>query len=219
MAVASILAALAVLVAQLALGRYPSPRGPDQLIGLFADSTFRAQSAVILIQVFLMFLALWGVTAKMYRYTPGLIMTGFLIFVFWQVLEILPRAIGLFAGSYAWAPAFEAATDEAVRTSVAERFRLLMDSYGALATVGRVLWGAGHLLFGLALWRLSGWYRVIAGLFVLNSIRLGLGFLGPAIGVRWLDGGVALFVSLMVPLFTLIGIWLWRKPFAETVRV
>lgn len=150
MAVCSILAAICVLVAQIGLSGYPRPASTEENIALYALPVFRAQSWTILIQVFLMFLAIWGVAVKMHQRAPALITTGFLFFVFWQLFEMIPRSIDLFAASYNWAPSYLAAKDEAIRSTMTENFRVFGDVSDAIQEVRRVMWALGHLLFGFS---------------------------------------------------------------------
>jgi hypothetical protein len=216
MAACSAAAAFGVLLAQLGLNHYPQPEAPPDAIALYSNPVFVAQSWTILIQVFLMFLALWGATVKMIRRGTALIATGFLIFTFWQGLELIPRSIDLFAGSYDWSPAYLAATEDVERATLAAQFRWLDDVSSAIRDVRSPLWGLGHLLFGLAFWQLGGWKRAISVLFLFNAVRLALGMIGRSIGPAWLAaGGLPMFIIGMVPLFTLLAIWMWTEPHPE----
>ncbi len=219
MAACSAGAAACVLIAQLGLRGYPQAASPSALIELYSHPIFVAQSWTILIQVFLMFLALWGAALKMIQRATALIATGFVVFMLWQVLELVPRSIDLFAGTYRWSPAYMAAADEAGRMSFEAQFRLLGDLSGAIREVRNPLWALGHLLFGLAFWQLGGWKRAISILFLFNAVRLVLGFIGRSIGPAWLAaGGLPMFVIGMVPLFTLLAIWMWTEPRHEPGR-
>lgn len=209
---ASLGAAGLVLVAQYGL-RYATPTTTDAVMAVYADPVFRAQSWLILVQVFLMFLALWGVTLKGWRGAPGLILTGFLLFLFWQILELLPRTYELFTQSYGLAPAYLAAESDAERARILATMRQAGAVLDGLGHTRRFFWGAGHLLFGVALIRGSGMARMAGALFLLNAARLVLRMLGEAAD---LDGlvdvvvGRTQFVVTMVPLFVVVGWWLWK---------
>ena len=218
---ASLLAALCVPVAQYGLAGYPSPSTAAEAVALYTHPVFRAQAWVVFAQVFLMFLALWGVTLKTYRASPALILTGFVVFVLWQVLELVPRSIGLFLLSYDWAPAFVASADAAERAGLITAFERTGAMLGALGGGRRMLWALGHLLFGLAFWRRTGLARVMGGLFLFNAARLAVRMIGEATGWEWLSalsGGLTGFILSIVPLFGLIGWWLWRNADAATDR-
>lgn len=213
MAICSALAAAGVCVAQLVLTGYPQPETQADLIALYAHPVFIAQSWVILIQVFLMFLALWGAAAGLFARVPALAATGLLVFIFWQALELIPRSIDLFAGSYRWAPAYLAAGEDVVRAGIARYFEVFGDVADAIRDVRSPLWALGHFLFGLAFWKFGGrWTRLIAVLFLFNAARLILGLVGRSVGPVWLaGGGLPLFVIGMVPLFGLLAVWLWNR--------
>ena len=213
MALCSTTAAVGMLVAQSWLARYPSPEDVADFIALHANPVFIAQSWVILVQVFLMFLAHWGVAVKNYRLSPALFATGFLFFLIWELLELVPRSINLFAASYVWAPQYLAAVDESTRSIWEIGFRMFDDVSGAIRETRRVVIILAYLLFGLAIWRIGGWVRAISALYLLNSLRLTLGVIGGWSGSTWVSGGgTAAFLLLMVPMFILIGVWLWREP-------
>lgn len=211
----SFLAACALLLAQFGLPGYPQPSTAEGVAQLYTHPIFRARGWVIFVQVFFMFLALWSCTVKAYRRVPGLLLTGFLFFCFWQVLELLPRSMGIFALSYGWAPEFVASQD------LSEQARLLgnMQQTGAIIdSIGygrRVVWAVGHLLFGLAFWRGDRIMKVIGLVFLFNALRLIMRMSGEATGWAWLgtlSGGLAGFVVGMVAQFWLIAWWLWREP-------
>lgn len=214
-AVASLLAAFGVLVAQFGLTEYPSPTTPEDSVRLYTNGVFRAQGWVIFGQVFLMFLALWGCTLKAYRRAPGLILTGFLFFMFWQILEIIPRSIAMSTMTYTWAPEFLGTQDQQAQT----RILAAMQQIGAvLAGIGvgrRIVWALGHLMFGIAFWRGGRLMKVLSLFFLLNFARLFVRMAGEVTGWTWLfgvSGGTLGFVVAMVPLFALIGWYLWMDP-------
>lgn len=212
-AIASLLAAVAVLVAQFGLAGYPSPGAPEEVAELYADPLFRAQRWTLLLQVVLMFGALWACTLRAYRLSPTLVLTGFLFFLLWQVLELVPRSIDLFALSYGWAPEYLASRDPGERAGILEAMRRTGAALGALGHPRRAAWALGHLAFGAALWRGPGLARAVGLLFLLNALRLGLRLAGDASGWSWpgaVSGGTVGFVATIVPLFVLLGWWLWR---------
>lgn len=215
LAVASAGAAVLVIFVQYAIGDYEAPATAAEGILLRTRDPYRASAALLLVQVFLMFLGLWGVTLKWMRESTGAILTGFLFVLFWQVLEILPRSVDLFTGSFIWAPDYLATTEEAERTAIMARFQL---TAGVLAGIGharRAFWALAHLLFGVALHRGAGAVKLIALLFYFNAARLLLRLLAEAAGWTWLRDlvvGREPFVVGMVPLFLLIGWWLWSDP-------
>lgn len=214
-AVASLLAALSVLVAQYALTGYPDPTTPEEWVRLHAHPVFRAQGWVIFGQVFLMFVALWGCTLKTVRAAPALVLTGFLFFVLWQVLEIVPRSIEMSAMSHGWAPRFLASGDPQEQARILDSMQQTGAVLGAIGVGRRFVWALGHLLFGLAFWRGSRLMKVLAIFFVLNFLRLAVRMAGEVTGWAWLSGlggGTPGFVVAMVPLFALIGWWLWKEP-------
>lgn len=214
----SVLAAIGVLVAQVFLAPEASPTSTDGAIALLASPMYRARAWTILLQVFLMFLSLWAVAVKMHRRAFGLVATGFVVFLLWQVLELVPRSLDLLAGSYGWAADYVSVDpgDAGVRGHLEGRLRMLSDLTGALVETRRILWALGHLLFGLAIWRLPGWARLVAALFLANFARLVLGMVGRTVGPAWLAGGGVLpFVALIVPQFLAIALWLWREPRVE----
>lgn len=214
-AVLAILAALGVLVAQLGLTGYAAPRAAEETVLLYVDPIFRAQAWVVLVQVFVMFLVLWATTVKAWRMAPAFVFTAFLFVLLWQVLEILPRSIELFALSYGWAPDYLASEDPTRRSSLLEMMRGTGTVVGALGSSRRTLWMLAHLTFGVTLWRGPRLTRAIGFLFLLNAVRLLLRLTGEATGWSWpgtLSGGLAGFVVTIVPLFVLIGWWLWREP-------
>lgn len=212
---ASLLAALAVLVTQFALTGYPRPPTPEAVAELYTHPVFRARGWVILVQVLCMFVALWACVLKGYRLAPGLVLTGFLFFVFWQALELLPRSIGIFAISYGWAPEFVASQDPSEQARLLgsmQQTSTLLDSIGYGR---RVMWALGHLLFGLSFWRGPSLMKAIGLVFLFNAFRLFVRMGGEATGWAWLgslSGGSVGFVVGMVVLFALIGWWLWREP-------
>lgn len=214
-AAVSLLAALGVLVAQFALTGYPSPASREQVAQLYVHPTFRAQQWVILVQVFFMFLALWACTLKARRVAPGLLLTGFLFFVFWQVLELLPRSVELFAISYSWAPQLVASQNPAEQAELLTAMERTGELLGAAGYARRAVWALGHLTFGLAFWRGAGVMKAMSAFFLLNALRLLLRMAGEATGLSWmssLSGGLVGFVAAMVPLFLLMAWWLWREP-------
>lgn len=214
-AVASILAVVAVLLAQLVLTGYPRAGSPDEIMAVYTHPVFRAQRWVIFVQVALMFLALWGATLKAYRFAPGLILTGLVFFVFWQILEIVPRSIDLMAIGYGWAPEFLASEDPSERTRLLNATRQAAAISGALGVGRRVVWALGHLMFGLAFWKGSRLMKGAGAFFLLTFLRLALRMVGEATGRSWitsLGGGSIGFVVTMVPLFAILGWWLWREP-------
>lgn len=213
MGAASFTAAVLVLLAQYGLTGYGTPTTTAEVVAVYADPVFRAQSWVILVQVFLMFLALWGVTLASWRRAPGLILTGFLFLVFWQLLELLPRTYEIFTQSYGLAPAYLAAESEPERAGILASMRDAGAVLDGLGHTRRFFWGAGHLLFGAALIRASGMARVAGALFLLNAARLLLRMLGEAADLGGLVDvivGRTQFVVTMVPLFVVVGWWLWK---------
>lgn len=216
---ASVLAAVAVVVAQLALTGYPSPTTPEESVRLYTNPIFRAQGWVIFAQVFLMFLALWGCTLKAYPRAPALILTGFLFFIFWQLLEILPRSVEMSAMSYVWAPEFLDTQDPQAREGVVSAMRQTGTVLAGIGMGRRIVWALGHLMFGLAFWNGTRIMRLMGLFFLLNFLRLSIRMAGEATGWSWLSGlagGTLGFVIAVVPLFALMGWWLWREP--EQVR-
>ena len=208
-------AALLVLVAQLILGSYPRPAGFDSLIELYAQPMVRVQQVVILVQVFLMFLGLWGVVAKVHRRSPGAALTALLLLCFWQMFELIPRSLELFAGSWRYAPAFVSAADETGRETARVAMRTLLELTNAMGDVRRILWLLSHLLLAIALWSTRGWGRWLAILFFANALRLALGMAGSLLGQPSLGGGLAGFMVLIVPQFLMIAAWLWTNPVVE----
>ncbi len=214
-AAASLLATLGVLVAQFGLTGYPTPASPEETIRLYTHPVFRAQGWVIFAQVFLMFLALWGCTLKMARRAPALILTGFLFFVFWQVLEIIPRSIELSAMSYVWGPEFVETQDAAVRDRLLSTMRGTGTALAGIGVGRRVVWALGHLVFGLAFWSGTRLMRLLGLFFLLNFLRLAVRMGGEMTDWAWLfrlTGGDLGFVLAMVPLFALLAWWLWTEP-------
>jgi len=214
MAICALAAAIGVLVAQLGLTAYPAPASRAEAILLYRHPVFLAQGWVILVQVVLMFLALWGVTLKSFRAAPGLIATGAVFFVFWQVLELIPRGVEMITLAREWAPRF-AAADAATRATLENRFAMFAEISGGLGAVRRAVWALGHLLFGIALWRGPALRRVLSALFLLNFLRLFPRVVGELVGwngLAELVRGRLPFVLGMVPLFLLIAFWLWREP-------
>ena len=214
MAACAAVSALCVLVAQIALTGYPSPSSRSEAILLYNDPVYVLQRWTILGQVVLMFLALWGVTLKSLRSAPGLIATGAVFFIFWQVLELIPRGVEMITLARIWAPRY-AEADTAMRAGLETYFAVFADVSAGLGTVRRVVWMLGHLLFGLVLWRGRGLQRIVGALFLLNFVRLFPRVVGELAGWSWLAGlirGPLPFVAAMVPLFAVIALWLWREP-------
>lgn len=218
LAVASAGAALLVLTVRYGIGDHEAPATAAEGVLLRTSPRYRASAALLLAQVFLMFLGLWGVTLKWSRMSTGAILTGFLFILFWQVLEILPRSFDLFTRSFIWAPDYVAAAP-ADRQTILARLRVADDVLAGIGHARRAFWALAHLLFGIALHRGSGLVKLIAFLFYFNAARLLLRMLGEGAGWEWV-GDVVMgrepFVVGMVPLFLLIGWWLWREPRIET---
>lgn len=213
-AICAAVAAICVLVAQVGLTNYPAPSSRPEAILLYRHGVFVAQGWVILGQVFLMFLALWGVALKSFRVAPGLIATAAVFIVFWQILELIPRGVEMITLARVWAPRF-AEADAATRVALEGHFATVAEISGALGFVRRGPWALGHLLFGLALWRGPTLQRGVAALFLYNFIRLLPRVLGELAGWSWLSNlvqGRWPFVFGMLPLFLLAAIWLWREP-------
>lgn len=210
-AICAVLASLGIIIAQFFLTGYPRPTSVDEVIGVYANPVYVGQSWTILIQVFFMFMALWGVTIKMYKVSPPLILTGFLFFIFWQIFELIPRSIDLFAVSNTLAPQYLEAGAE-LKESILNQIRTLSKMNDSIAEVRRVMWVLGHLMFGLAFWRLGTLEKVMSIFFLGNALRLVAGMIGRSIGPSFLAGGGSmLFVIFMLPLFLLIGYWLWEN--------
>lgn len=212
-AIAAGLATLCVILAQIVLTpMIGSTEGG--LTALRRDPAFRAQEAVILVQVVLMFAALGGAALARWPHSTGLLVTGFAAFVAWQVLEIVPRSIDLFAASLEWAEQYAEATTEAERVKWQTVLLAWGDMWAAMGEVRRVFWGLGHLLFGLVFWRGAWMERTLAVLFLFNAVRLVPRMVGGWLEVPGLAGLLAgrwWFVLGMLPLFTVLGIWLWKE--------
>ncbi len=70
-------------------------------------------------------------------------------------------------------------------------------------------------MFGLAFWKGTRLMKAAGAFFVLTFLRLGLRMIGEATGQSGLvslGGGSIGFVVAMVPLFLILGWWLWREP-------
>lgn len=203
-----------MLVAQFGLAGYAVPQGPDAVPRLYLDPVFRAQEGVILAQVVFMFLALWGVVAAAREQAAGLVLTALLLLVLWQVLELVPRAVDVFAAGEIWAPAWAEAATEADRAAWATVLEAWQGAWSALGVIRRIVWGVAHLLLGLAFVARSGLGRWLGVLFLFNALRLLPRTTGALLDLEWLAGfgaGRWWFVAGMVPLFGLAAVWLWRE--------
>lgn len=212
-AVSALASALAVLIAQLWLTiDAPSP-GILGIIGIYAEPLWRAKSLTILVQVGLMFLALLAVATKLWPRSPSVVLLALPFLLFWQLFELIPRAIDLFAASYQWAPAYLDASDPSIRAALEERFRFFWSTADAMGELRRVCWALLHLLLGIAVLRVGGWPRIVAVILLLNSLRLAIAIIGAHFGLAWLAGGITGFIIMMVLQFLLVAIWLWSDPY------
>lgn len=203
-----------MLVAQLALVDFSVPSGHDALGVLYLDRTFRTQGALILGQVMLMFVALLGVAAGGYGRSAGLMVLAAAFVVLWQVLELIPRSIDVFAASGVWAESWRAASTDAERAQWLLALELWQGAWHGLGMMRRIVWGATHLLFGLVFVRHEGLGRWLGVLFLLNAVRLLPRTGGALLGVPWLaelGAGRWWFMAGMIPLFALASVWLWRE--------
>ncbi|MDX1624648.1 MAG: hypothetical protein R3199_11800 [Gemmatimonadota bacterium] len=185
------------------------------------DPAFRIRSGVIFAQVVFMFLALYGAGAVRFRAAPALVATGFLFFLLWQVLDIVPRAVDAWAVSRVWAPAWLAAEDPAARQGYLYAIRTWADVAAALGIARRVAWGAGHLLFAPAFLRGDRLETAIGAFFAFNAARLlprSVGEIARWPGLATLTTGKWWFVAGTLPLFALLGVWLWREASGRDAR-
>lgn len=210
-AISAFIASAGIVIAQFILTDYPRPSGVDEIISMYAHPVYIGQSWTILLQVFFMFLALWGITVKMYKVRPALIATGFLFFIFWQIFELIPRSVDLFGISYTLAPQYLEASQN-LKDSVLNQIRTLSRFSDSIAEVRRVMWALGHLAFGLAFWKQGKLEKWMSIFFLGNAARLVAGMVGSTVGPSFLaSGGSTLFVIFMLPLFLLVGYWLLRN--------
>jgi hypothetical protein len=191
----------------------------DHLMVYLSGGAYRYRVAFLIFQSLLIFLTLWGLAVKSHRVSGGLVATGFLVFIPWFALDLIPRAIELFAVSVQWAPAWievYEAGNEAAQDRVFDSIRELQIMVAPLVELSKLLWGLGHLLLALALIRIEGMGRLISVFGFLLAAPVFVGLLDSYydLGFAWLDG-TSLYLITMIPYFGLTGLWLWLSPKVE----
>jgi hypothetical protein len=213
LAVCSFFAAIGPMLSYGLSFTHPQPASWEELVALHSSTAYMARQWIVLTQVFMMFLALGGLAAKKLSTRPSLAVSAFVFLFFWEILELLPRSIELFAVNLHLAPSYFSATTDAARTMYETNIRALDSIIDAFAYPRPYFWMVTHLLLGFALWGKNRLEKTLAIVMFLNFGRLllaqGLRPLGDFSFLFVIDP-YTFFVILMVIQFTLLGYWLWK---------
>ena len=90
---------------------YGSPTSLAERVELHADPLFLLRLWLSFINVFLILVASWGLTAHRLRASPGAASTGMLFLVFYGAAELLGRSAMIFTQQYRWIHQLQSETD------------------------------------------------------------------------------------------------------------
>ena len=207
-AVAAAASVAGVVVAQFVIRSEPPEPGLEGLIAAYASPAVQARLVAILVQVMAMFVALFAAGVKLLERAAGLALLALAAAVFWQVFELVPRSVGLFAFALGHAEGYVAGTADAA--FVETEFRSFLGWYDAFRSLRLILWSAAFVLLGLAAWP-GGWLsRLLSVLFLLNGARVAALFALSMAGQPFPMGRIA-FVAGVGSLFAVLAVWLWRQ--------
>lgn len=174
------------------------------------DPVYQLYAWVYFVHPFLVVAAALGVSMRLRREAPSLVIPGLVAFLLWGATEAGQQALTLFAFN-PWRLAWLAG-DPVVRATMEARTAVYDGVWNAMFFLLIVGFLIANSLYALALWRRPGLSRLVGALYAAAAI------LTLQIVVVEVGGGQLLPEALdfwVYPLIqpvarTLIGVWLWK---------
>jgi hypothetical protein len=186
--------------------------GPSSVDGWLAAPLTPIEKVRMWLMFALFFLLLGAYTALTIRVGNDWARMGMVFVAVGYLVELAYRAVELHAVP-GWADSYRQLHDETARHTLRARIEAFSDITTALYLVIRAGAIFANLCFATALWRGTGLTRALSLLFLGNAIRLSIGYLRPSLPaiapvLDWI------FILMVTPLYTSLGIWLWRSSVA-----
>ena len=191
--------------------------GPDLMAQaqLHTDGLYLYKRWVLFFHPQLAFVAALGLAFALFRKRPALVSIGMFYLFTWAVTEMTQQAFVIDALNQYWRPALLDATSDAERATyetLLTGFNAISDSQYFLLLFG---FGAGSILFGIALWSTDPLGKAIAAALLAIGLLSILAFLGYYAGASavtpvtsWVYGN--LYGPVQIAARIAIGLWLWR---------
>lgn len=189
------------------------PTSLEDTIALQDNVAYTVYQWTIFVALLLGLVAILAIAGVKKEATPGLATVGFFAFFIACIMELIVRAIEIFAVNYNWAAAYVAeGTEEAVRTAAWTNMFGFYDIKYALFFIVFVAFVIGLFLYFLATWKGTGNEKGSSIFFLLTAI----GMLLFLIGIYGMQAWLLAIMIWIVPilwaiLYFIVGAWLWQK--------
>lgn len=181
----------------------------ESRVDVLLSERYAFATARILVQVVFMLFALLALAFRLGRTRQVLALFTIVFVAIWQVLELVPRGMELFAISK-WA---EAVSDTSLDPALLQRITWTADIAGALGDLRRYFWMLAQGGFALMLYQAGrGWLpKALAVLAAIAFLRMALYNAGLDAVLAMLPvSGTELFYVNVTPFFALLTWYLWR---------
>jgi len=218
-AVCSLVFAAVMLLQEWLFRLIPTATTREHAFAIEISPINRAHAWTVFLSFFCVVVAYSAIAAKRFERSPALSGLGGVFCFLFTLVELLYRSIELFAVNGRWIPKYLGETDVETKALLGAQIGAFGDIVFALYFVLLSAHLIGSVAYSMVTWSGKGMERLVSILFAINGSRLLLRLIGGYAGQAWLEGiNRAIYSPIVVILFVVVGVWLWRDEYGDGSR-